>query len=94
MAKLGGDADSSDTSASKNAKLPKIELQRFSGQITEFQALWDQYHATIQFIHSSDLPTVKKIHIFEGVVRERSQGNNRGVVSNRVTLRYCVPNSS
>ena len=42
----------------KNARLPKLELPSFSGNITEFVTFYDKFNATI---HRSTLPCVTKL---------------------------------
>ena len=48
---------SMSTSSKRLAKLPKIELPKFKGDVTQFKEFWDQFSATID---SSDLPVVTK----------------------------------
>ncbi len=86
LAKLVGNAVSdveSETGASSAAsgaslqtvQLPKLELPRFSGQVTEWPSFWDKFAATID---SSTLPDVTKftyLHsLLDGEARRAIQG--------------------
>ncbi len=42
-------------------KLPKLELPRFSGQVTEWPSVWDKFAATI------DSSTLPEFSLFEGM---------------------------
>ena len=53
------DKDSTDSEAlSVQAKLPKLELPRFNGKITQWQSFWDQFSSHID---DTDLPIISKL---------------------------------
>ena len=55
---LGSDADSvASTTKAVEAKLPKIELPEYSGDVAEWPSFWEQFEAIVD---STDLPVVTK----------------------------------
>ena len=59
----------------KLAKLPKLELPKFSGQVTEWQSFWDKFTA---IVHESDIPVITKFtylqSLLEGEAKHAIQG--------------------
>ena len=52
---------SSGSTSSRAVKLPKLQLPKFSEEVTAFKEFWDQFKAAI---NESDLPTVcHKVYI-------------------------------
>ena len=47
------------------AKLPQLELPRFSGNVIDWTPFWDQYTA---IVHNSDLPTVSKFTYLQSLL--------------------------
>ncbi|XP_064120228.1 uncharacterized protein LOC135224838 [Macrobrachium nipponense] len=54
-----GDDVSSTTNGSSGAqvKLPKLELPKFKGEVTEWQSFWDQFSCHVD---NSDIPVISK----------------------------------
>ena len=53
------DKDSTDSETpSVQAKLPKLELPKFNGKITQWQSFWDQFSSHID---DTDLPIISKL---------------------------------
>ena len=48
-----------------NIKLPKLELPKFHGNVSEWPSWWDQFQATID---TSNLPTVTKMTYLQGLL--------------------------
>ncbi|KAK3892841.1 hypothetical protein Pcinc_003312 [Petrolisthes cinctipes] len=51
-----GDTDSRDSDVT-NVKLPKLELPKFNGEVTQWQSFWDQFSSHID---ATDLPVISK----------------------------------
>ncbi|XP_068227700.1 uncharacterized protein [Palaemon carinicauda] len=53
-----------------NVKLPKLELPKFSGEVTQWQSFWDQYNSHID---ATDIPVISKftylLSLLEGYAR-------------------------
>lgn len=67
---------SSATRAGKpDVKLPKLVLPKFTGDVLEWQAFWDQFMAVV---HNSDLPEISKFtylrSLLEGEAKEAIEG--------------------
>ena len=63
---LNKDGDDSSTSSREaTAKLPKLVINKFSGNPTEFQSFWDQFEAIVD---SSDLPDVTKFTYLQSLL--------------------------
>ena len=60
----------------KMAKLPKLQLPKFSGDVKEWQSFWDQFVAIVD--NSSDLPVISKFTylqaLLEGEAKSAIQG--------------------
>ncbi|XP_068232198.1 uncharacterized protein [Palaemon carinicauda] len=58
-----------------NVKLPKLELPKFSGEVTQWQSFWDQYNSHID---ATDLPVISKftylLSLLEGDARNVVKG--------------------
>lgn len=52
-----GGSQSSSGSSATNARLPKLELPRFKGEVTEWQSFWDQFTS---HIGDTDMPAISK----------------------------------
>jgi len=66
---------SSQESEVTNVKLPKLELPKFSGEVTQWQSFWDQYSSHID---ATDLPVISKftylLSLLEGDARNVVKG--------------------
>ena len=51
------ESGSTETVSLSNVRLPKLELPRFSGELTEWQAFWDRF---IALVDESDIPVISK----------------------------------
>lgn len=51
------EGSSTETVLLSNVKLPKLELPRFSGELTEWQAFWDRF---VALVDESDIPVISK----------------------------------
>ena len=70
------DKDSTDSEApSVQAKLPKLELPRFNGEITQWQSFWDQFSSHID---DTDLPIISKLtyllSLLDGPAKDAVEG--------------------
>ena len=66
----------STTSASKDkseVKLPRLELPKFSGELTEWQSFWDRFEALVD---QSELPDISKFSYLQSLL----QGEARSVI--------------
>lgn len=58
-----------------DVKLPKLVLQKFSGDVLQWQSFWDQFVAVV---HNSDLPDITKFtylrSLLEGEAKEAIEG--------------------
>ncbi|XP_068208316.1 uncharacterized protein [Palaemon carinicauda] len=59
-----------DSLCNVNVRLPKLELPKFSGVLTEWQSFWDRF---VALVDDSDIPTISKFcylqSLLEGEVR-------------------------
>ncbi|XP_068247927.1 uncharacterized protein [Palaemon carinicauda] len=64
-----------DSSCNVNVRLPKLELPKFSGVLTEWQSFWDRF---VTLVDDSDIPTISKFcylqSLLEGEARAVIQG--------------------
>ena len=72
------DKDSTESSSSisaVNVKLPKLELPKFNGEITQWQSFWEQFSSHID---DTELPVISKLtyllSLLEGPARNVVQG--------------------
>ena len=70
------DKDSTDSETpSVHAKLPKLELPRFNGEITQWQSFWDQFSSHID---DTDLPIISKLtyllSLLDGPAKDAVEG--------------------
>ena len=49
------------------AKLPKLELSHYSGQVTQWPSFWDRFKA---IFHTSDIPIVSKFTYLQSLLDE------------------------
>ena len=71
----------------KNARLPKLELPSFSGNITEFVTFYDKFNATI---HRSTLPCVTKLTYLTSLLKGEALATIAGLAvteENYITAR-------
>ena len=57
------------------AKLPKLILPKFSGDVTKFRSFWDSFKSAID--ENSDLSTVDKFNYLQSLVRRTSSYVNQ-----------------
>ncbi|XP_064108040.1 uncharacterized protein LOC135216590 [Macrobrachium nipponense] len=71
-----GDDDSSTTNGSSGAqvKLPKLELPKFKGEVTEWQSFWDQFSCHVD---NSDIPVISKFSYLASLL----EGEAKSVIS-------------
>ncbi|XP_064093856.1 uncharacterized protein LOC135206369 [Macrobrachium nipponense] len=88
---------SSQESGVTNVKLPKLELPKFSGEVTQCQSFWDQYTSHID---ATDLPVISKftylLSLLEGDAKNLVKGlahtsANYPVACNLLKERYYKP---
>ena len=65
LQKLNSSNHSDNISVSSSAKLPKLELPKFSGDVTEWQTFWDKFKATVD---KSDIPNVNKFAYLQSLL--------------------------
>ncbi|XP_068235740.1 uncharacterized protein [Palaemon carinicauda] len=69
------DRGSSASTASIHARLPKLELPRFDGEITQWQSFWDQFSSHID---NTELPVISKLtyllSLLDGPAKDVVQG--------------------
>lgn len=74
---LNNDAESvCSSSAGVSAKLPKINLPHFSGNVMEWMSFWDQFKV---IIHETDLPPVTKFTYLRSVLRDEAKAAIQGL---------------
>ena len=61
----GSNGDSASAAGTTNVKLPKLELPKFSGKVTDWQPFWDQFKAVVD---DSELPTVSKFSYLQALL--------------------------
>ena len=76
-ARASSEQDSvSVVSASVEAKLPKLELPTFSGDVTEWTSFWDQFHAVV---HASELPDITKFSYLRSLLKGEAKAAVQGL---------------
>ena len=73
---LGAEASSGHGQSQSKARLPKLELPKFAGNIVEWQAFWDQFEAVV---HKSDLPPVSKFPYLKALLEGEAKGCIQGL---------------
>ena len=63
---LDSDSISQGTSNVQGVKLPKLELPKFSGVVTEWPAFWEKFEAIVD---ESDIPTVSKFTYLQSLLQ-------------------------
>ena len=71
-------APRSSSHSSVSAKLPKLELPRFSGCVTEWYSFWDKFNAVV---HDSSLPEVTKFTYLQCVLRGEALDAIKGLAT-------------
>ena len=71
-------APRSSSHSSVSAKLPKLELPRFSGCVTEWYSFWDKFNAVV---HDSSLPEVTKFTYLQSVLRGEALDAIKGLAT-------------
>ena len=71
-------APRSSSHSSVSAKLPKLELPRFSGCVTEWCSFWDKFNAVV---HDSSLPEVTKFTYLQSVLRGEALDAIKGLAT-------------
>lgn len=70
----------SNSSTSATAQLPKLQLPKFKGEVTEWQSFWEQYNA---HIGCTDMPDISKfaylLSLLEGEAKVCVQGLNGSI---------------
>lgn len=68
-------SDSSSTTAPLHAKLPKLELPRFDGDLKQWQSFWEQFSSHID---DTELPTISKLtyllSLLDGTAKDVVEG--------------------
>ncbi|XP_068210791.1 uncharacterized protein [Palaemon carinicauda] len=62
-----------DSSCNINVRLPKLELPKFSGVLTEWQSFWDRF---VALVDDSDIPTISKFCYLQSLL----EGEARAVI--------------
>ena len=76
------DIDSVKSNNASNVKLPRLELPKFSGVLTEWQTFWEKFTA---LVHDTDLPDVSKFSYLQSLL----EGEAKAVLEG---LAITVPN--
>ena len=63
-------------SAAVEAKLPKLELPTFSGDVTEWTSFWDQFQAVV---HASELPDITKFSYLRSLLKGEANAAVQGL---------------
>ena len=63
-------------SAVVEAKLPKLELPTFSGDVTEWTSFWDQFQAVV---HASELPDITKFSYLLSLLKGETKAVVQGL---------------
>ena len=76
-ARASSELDSvSVVSAAVEAKLPKLELPTFSGDVTEWTSFWDQFQAVV---HASELPDITKFSYLRSLLKGEAKAAVQGL---------------
>ncbi|KAK3892369.1 hypothetical protein Pcinc_003777 [Petrolisthes cinctipes] len=72
---VGDKVDSVSTIASLHARLPKLELPRFDGDLKQWQSFWEQFSSHID---NTELPTISKLtyllSLLDGTAKDMVEG--------------------
>ena len=60
----------------KHVKLPKLQLPKFAGDVTQFQEFWDQFEATVD---KTDLPVVNKFTYLKNLLEGEAKATVEGL---------------
>ena len=69
-------AGSSRASVEQSVNLPKLELPRFNGDVTEWQGFWDKFSAVI---HDSDIPDINKFTYLQSLLDGEAKAAVQGL---------------
>ena len=70
------------------AKLPKLEVKKFSGQVYEWQEFWDSFECSI---HSNDeLSTVDTFSYLKGLLSDQAKTTNAGFAMTAANYQAAV----
>jgi len=64
--KTARDADVKKKTPKVDARLPKLSMPKFSGELMEWESFWDQFEA---MVHSQDLPDVTKLAYLQSLLQ-------------------------
>ena len=71
----GNGSDMSASSTNTKVKLPKLELPKFTGEVTEWQSFWDQFKSHID---DSDIPVISKFSYLVSLLEEEAKSVIQG----------------
>ena len=60
----------------RTVKLPRLELPKFSGKLTEWETFWDQFQATV---HDSELPAISKFTYLQSLLEGEAKSVIHGL---------------
>ena len=72
-------------SAAVEAKLPKLELPTFSGDVTEWTSFWEQFQAVV---HVSELPDITKFSYLRSLLKGETKAAVQGLLL--TTVHYKI----
>nr|XP_027222490.1 uncharacterized protein LOC113814643 [Penaeus vannamei] len=74
----GSDSDKGSVSSmsTSDAKLPKLELPKYDGDLTQWQSFWDRFTASID---RTDIPVITKFTYLQSVLQGKALSAIRGV---------------
>lgn len=67
-----------DSTKTASARLPKLELPKFSGTVTEWCPFWDKFNAVV---HNSSLPEVTKFTYLQSVLKGEASDAIKGLAT-------------
>ncbi|XP_066959220.1 uncharacterized protein [Macrobrachium rosenbergii] len=73
LEKPPSESGSADSLAQCNVRLPKLELPKFSGVLTEWQSFWDRF---VALVDDSDIPIISKFCYLQSLL----QGEAKSVI--------------
>ena len=72
----GSVSNSSHDSRKVEARLPKLELPKFSGNVKEWPSFWDQYKA---IVHDTDIPKITKFTYLRSLLLGEASDSIKGL---------------
>ncbi|XP_066946056.1 uncharacterized protein [Macrobrachium rosenbergii] len=76
LKKPPSESGSADSLGQCNMRLPKLELPKFSGVLTEWQSFWDRF---VALVDDSDIPIISKFCYLQSLLEEEAKSVIQGL---------------